>query len=162
MECSITVRTVRTEDVARIKELVELSWKDQGASHLLEKRYGIQGGKPWLEWKWPEVEQACRERPHQVLVTEVEGKVVGFASYRLDPVRKVGTVGNNAVDPQYRGRGLGKRQLTRVLEIFQEERMEFAEVTVALNEGHTAAKAMYEKSGFETVVDSRYMFMQLK
>lgn len=161
-EPAITLRTCCSEDLPRIKELVALSWKDQGSAHLLEKRYGILGEKPWLEWKWPEVEAACRDRPQQVLVSEVDGEVVGFASFRLDPIRLVGTVGNNAVDPWYRGRGIGKRQLARILEIFHEEGMRFADVTVALNEGHVAAKGMYEQAGFETVVDSRYMFMKLK
>lgn len=155
------LREVRPQDLPRIKELVAVGWQNQGAAHLLEKRYGQLGGRPWLEWKWPEVESACRERPHEVVVSEVEGKVVGFASYRLDRVRLVGTVGNNTVDPAYRGLGIGGAMHARVLEMIRVAGMRFAEVTVALNEGHTAARAMYEKAGFEKVVDSRYMFMRL-
>lgn len=158
----VVLRPVRPDDLPRIKELVALGWQNQGAAHLLEKRYGELGGKPWLEWKWPEVESACRQRPDQVIVSEVDGTVVGFASYRLDSVRKVGTVGNNTVDPAYRGLGIGGRMHARVLEMIRASGMLFAEVTVALNEGHAAARAMYEKAGFEKVVDSRYMFMRLK
>jgi GNAT superfamily N-acetyltransferase len=158
---TVCLREVRPQDLPRIKELVELGWQNQGGAHLLEKRYGQIGGKPWLEWKWPEVEQACRERPHEVIVSEIEGEVVGFASYRLDQVRKVGTIGNNSVDPAYRGLGIGGTMHARVLEMIRASGMLFAEVTVALNEGHTAARAMYEKAGFEKVVDSRYMFMRL-
>lgn len=158
---TVVLRQVRLEDLPRLKELVALGWQDQGAAHLLEKRYGQLGGKPWLEWKWPEIESACRQRPDQVIVSEADGKVVGFASYRLDTVRRVGTVGNNTVDPAYRGLGIGGRMHARVLESIRASGMLFAEVTVALNEGHTAARAMYEKAGFKTVVDSRYLFMRL-
>jgi ribosomal protein S18 acetylase RimI-like enzyme len=158
---AVNLREVRPQDLPRLKELVELGWRDQGAAHLLEQRYGELGGKPWLEWKWPEIESTCRERPHEVIVSEVDGKVVGFASYRLDPVRRVGTIGNNSVDPAYRGLGIGGSMHAWVLERIRAAGMLFAEVTVALNEGHTAARAMYEKAGFEKVVDSRYMFMKL-
>ena len=160
-KANVILREVRPQDLVRLKELVELGWRDQGAAHLLEKRYGQLGGKPWLEWKWPEIEKACRERPHEVLVSEVDGKVVGFASYRLDRVRLVGTVGNNTVDPACRGLGIGGAMHARVLELIRAAGMRFAEVTVALNEGHTAARAMYERAGFEKVVDSRYMVMRL-
>jgi ribosomal protein S18 acetylase RimI-like enzyme len=159
---AVELREVRPQDLPRIKELVELGWQDQGAAHLLEKRYGQLGGRPWLEWKWPEIESACRERPQEVIVSEVEGKVVGFASYRLDPVRRVGTIGNNSVDPAYRGLGIGGRMHDRVLEMIRAAGMLYAEVTVALNEGHTAARRMYERAGFEKVVDSRYLFMKLR
>jgi len=158
----VILRPVRLEDLPRIRELVALGWEDQGAAHLLEKRYGPIGGRPWLDWKWPEIERACRERPHQVIVGELNGRVVGFASFHLDPVRQVGTVGNNTVDPAYRGLHVGGRMHARVLELIREAGMLFAEVTVALNEGHTAARGMYEKAGFEKVVDSRYMFMRLR
>ncbi len=157
----VVLRPVRPEDLPRIRELVALGWQDQGAAHLLEKRYGQIGGRPWLDWKWPEVERACREEPQHVIVSEVGGKVVGFASFRLDPARKVGTIGNNTVDPACRGRGIGSRMHARVLELIREAGMLFAEVTVGLNEGHAAARAMYERAGFEKVVDSRYMFMRL-
>ncbi|OIO98366.1 MAG: hypothetical protein AUJ92_01530 [Armatimonadetes bacterium CG2_30_59_28] len=158
---SVTLRTVRDDDLPRIKQLVEWGWAGQGTAWLLEQRHGQLGGKPWLEWKWPEVEAACRERPDQVLVSEWDGEVVGFASFRIDPVREIGMVGNNTVDPAHRGKGIGQTQLARVLQIFRERGLRFAEVTVALNEGHAAAKSLYEKAGFETVVDSRYMFMPL-
>jgi ribosomal protein S18 acetylase RimI-like enzyme len=158
----VVLRHVRLDDLSRIRELVALGWQNQGAAHLLEKRYGQIGGKPWLDWKWPEVERACRERPQQVVVSELDGKVVGFASFHCDSVRRVGTVGNNTVDPACRGLGIGGQMHARVLELIRDAGMLFAEVTVALNEGHTAARGMYEKAGFEKVVDSRYMFMKLR
>jgi ribosomal protein S18 acetylase RimI-like enzyme len=153
---------VRPGDVPRLKEIVALSWKDQGVAHILEKRYGQMGGRPWIEWKWPQVETACKQRPKQVLVSEVNGEVAGFAVYLLDQERKIGTVGNNAVDPKFRGHGIGKKQIERMMQIFREKGMKFADVTVGLNEGHAAARAVYEKAGFETVTDSRYMFRKLK
>jgi ribosomal protein S18 acetylase RimI-like enzyme len=157
----LVLRAVLPSDLPRLKEIVALSWKDQGIAHILEKRYGEMGGKPWLDWKWPQVEKVCRDTPRQVLVTEVNGEVAGFAVYLLDRVRKIGTVGNNAVHPKFRGFGIGKRQIARVIELLRERGMAFAEVTVALNEGHAAARAVYEKTGFEPVADSRYMFMRL-
>lgn len=160
-ETNLTIRTVRPGDLPRLKEIVALSWKDQGVAHILEKRYGQMGGKPWIEWKWPQVAKACKESPEQVLVSEVNGEVAGFAVYLLDQERKLGTVGNNAVDPKFRGLGIGKRQIERMMRIFCEKGMQFADVIVGLNEGHEAARAVYEKAGFETVTDSRYMFRKV-
>ncbi len=161
-EVPVVLREVRPPDLLRLRELVALGWRDQGAAHLLEKRYGELGGKPWLEWKWPEIASVCQDRPHHVIVSEVAGKVVGFASYSLDTVRRVGTVGNNTVDPAYRGLGIGGKLHACVLARIRAAGMLYAEVTVALNEGHAAARAVYEKAGFVKVVDSRYMFMELQ
>jgi ribosomal protein S18 acetylase RimI-like enzyme len=127
----------------------------------MEKQYGRMGGRSWVEWKWDGIEEACMKRPDRVLVSEVGGEVAGFAMFELDPVRRIGTVGNNAVHPRFRGLGVGRRQQDRILAIFREKGMRFAEVVVGLDEGHATARAMYASTGFEKLADSRHLFMRL-
>jgi ribosomal protein S18 acetylase RimI-like enzyme len=99
----------------------------------------------WEEWK--------ANLPHtidikRVVVAEIDGEAVGFASYKLDDATRIGTVDDNAVLPHYRGRGVGRQMLARVLEIVEAAGMEFAQVSTGLEEPYAAARRMYERQGF--------------
>lgn len=155
------MRHSTVDDLPRLKELAQMGWEGSGAASLMERKYGVMGGKPWIEWKFPEIENRVRERPETLLVTEVDGKVVGFISFRLDRARGIGMVGNNTVDPACRGMGIGTEQVGKVMEIFREEGMKFAEVTVALNDGHAPARRIYDKFGFEPLIESSFRFRRL-
>ena len=100
----------------------------------------------WQEW------QADLPRSidiNKVIVAEADGKIVGFASYRLNDTTRIGTVDDNAVLPVYRGRGIGGRLLARVLALIAAAGMEFAQVATGLEEPYAPARRMYERQAFE-------------
>ena len=88
-------------------------------------------------------------------------EVLGFATFRLDHDRKVGEIGNNAVDPTRRGRGIGATLYQHVLERFRQEGMTVARVTTGLDDAHAPARTAYQKVGFQHATQSITYYQKL-
>jgi putative acetyltransferase len=99
---------------------------------------------------------------NNVVVAEVDGAAVGFATFHLNEKTRIGMVGNNAVLPDYRGRGIGGQLHVRVLELIEEAGMEFAQVTTGLEDYYEPARRMYERQGFKELNRSIVYMMRLK
>ena len=102
----------------------------------------------WQDKKAGEVFGCLREHPENLLVTEHGGQVVGFISFWLDTGSRVATIGNNAVDPACQGRGVGTWQYRRILDLFRERGMRYAQVLTGLDDAHASARRAYERVGF--------------
>jgi ribosomal protein S18 acetylase RimI-like enzyme len=87
-----------------------------------------------------------------VLVAEADGRVVGYASYILDGRRGLAEVGNNAVDPAYQGRGIGKLMQQEVFARFEEEGYSMRTVSTLVED--LPARKIYERMCFEEITRS--------
>ncbi len=112
----------------------------------------------WEDWKKSVVSKVDVS---DVIIAEVAGKAVGFASYKLDDATRIGIVDDNAVLPEYRGRGIGAQLLAQVLQLLEEAGMEFAQVSTGLDEPYAPARRMYERQGFEPLHRSVTYFKEL-
>ena len=155
-----TVRAATLDDMPRLQQIVRAVWAI-GSDFTLEEKYGAVGDESWDRWLLPKVMSRLWDEIGSVLVTEVEGEIAGFISYAIDRARQVGTIHYNAVDPAFQGRGVGTVQVERVLAIFREQGMRIACVGTGLNEGHAPARRMYEKAGFEPVIEYRMYAREL-
>ena len=80
----------------------------------------------------------------------LDGRVVGFISYAVKPgMPEVGVIGNNAVDPEARGHGVGPKMYAFILDKMRQEGLRYAQVTTGLDDGHAPARRAYAKAGFE-------------
>jgi len=147
------IRRAKRGDLKAIAGIVRNIW-DHGGNALMEKRYGRIGGKPWQEWTAGEIVGELKKILPQVAVTEVNGEIVGFASYLLDRKKKVGMVGYNGVSNRFQGLGIGTRQLQWVLTQLRKKGMRYAQVITGLNRGHKPARRLYEKTGFVPLLKS--------
>jgi ribosomal-protein-alanine N-acetyltransferase len=95
-----------------------------------------------LSFKYPKPEAVFREDEHKYLVARDDDKVVGYIGIEkiLDEVHII----NMAVDPQYRGKGIGNRLMQHVL---NDEEVFFLEVRIS----NESAKKVYEKYGFKVI-----------
>jgi len=152
------VRNAREEDRERIRELMIETFEGYTIHWFLETKLGIRGNKGWQERKADYVRDADLSK---FIVTEVDGEVVAFASYSLDEDRKIGHVGNNGVSPAHRGKGIGSKQIERVLEILREKGMRSAQVGTGLDDEYIPARRMYEKHGFKPLRKHVTYFMEL-
>jgi GNAT superfamily N-acetyltransferase len=148
------IRQARPEDLGDLRRIIVAAFHHETIHYLVERRFGVVEGKTWDQRKGDEIESFLGAHPEWVLVTELDGEVAGFVTYALDEERKVGQVQNNAVDPRHQNRGIGTGQVHFVLDIFRREGMKLAEVVTGLGSGYAPARRMYEKCGFEALMEN--------
>ncbi len=156
----ILIRKAKPEDVESIVQITAEAFEGYTVGYLLEKKYGVKfGGKSWSEWKGAELKAFCESSLPRVYVAELNGVVVGYMTYNLDPAKRIGSVGNNAVSPAYQRRGIATNLLKVVLETLKQEGMEYAQVVTM--EIDVPARRLYEKAGFEELSKSVHYSMKL-
>lgn len=99
--------------------------------------------------KGEQIRTHCQRHPDWVFVCEEEGRIVGFVTFRLDPDKKIGAIGNNAVDPDCGLKGIGQQMYAAVLTHFKAQGMAFAQVQTGLDEAHAPARRAYQRAGFD-------------
>ena len=154
------IRKAVPEDVDRILEITRIAWVDVSLSKLMEDRHGIIGGRRWWTYKMDQLRARCAQNLSSIFVAVEDGKVVGYATFGLDHASGVGHVTNNAVDPGYRGRGIGTALNRRVLDHLRGQGMRIAQVTTLENDH--PARRVYEKNGFKELARSVHYTMELE
>lgn len=155
------IRPAEPQDMPRIQEIVTRVW-GIGSDWTLEEKYGAIGDRQWDRWLLPKVMSRLWDELGSTLVTEIDGLVVGFISYATDRLRQVGVIHYNGVAPEYQGNGIGTRQVRHVLSVMREAGMVHAAVGTGLNEGHAPARRIYERAGFEPVIEYRMYAQRLE
>ncbi len=156
----MTIRKANPADMGRVQQIVEEIWAI-GSDFSLEEKYGSIGDEAWDRWLVPKVMSRLWDEIDHLYVTEVDGEIGGFVSFMISSARRVGTIHYNGVAKDFRGKGIGTQQVQFAVGKFREAGMEVAAVGTGLNEGHAAARAVYEKAGFEPLIDYRMYSMKL-
>jgi len=157
------IRPARDDDLEKIREIAVAAWVPVYESfRKLAGEEIFQGiHSQWQKEKADQVANHYKHYPETALVTEFNGEVIGFITYNLFHQKKLGVIGNNAIKPEFQNRGFGTRQYEKVLEIFKENGMLFAEVTTGLDDAHASARAAYEKVGFKQAIPSVRYYRKL-
>lgn len=149
----VIYRPAVPEDVPAIVAIARRIWT-MGMSKRLEDRFGIQAGRPWQDWVEQDIGGAVGANLERCLVAEVDGNLAGWVTWSINHARSQGQVGYNGVAPEYRGRGLGQALVQKALERIRESGVPLAIVLTGLDEGHAAARRVYEKCGFKPLHQS--------
>ena len=97
----------------------------------------------------------------QLHVVEEAGAIVGFVTTRIDPARRVGELGLNAVDPTQQGKGIGKEMYAFALRNLKERGADYVYVGTGADEAHAPARAAYEAVGFDRSIPVVYYYRKL-
>jgi len=149
-----TMRRATLDDMPSLQQIVQEIW-GIGSDFSLEEKYGAVGDEAWDRWLVPKIMGRLYDEMDNLWVTEDDHQIIGFFSYGMSSARKVGTIHYNGVALAGRGKGIGTLQVEKVLAIFREAGMEIACVGTGLNEGHAPARHVYEKCGFEPLIEYR-------
>jgi len=157
------IREFRKSDLETICDIAVKAWEP--IYGVLKKDFGDElfclMFPDWKAEKAGQIRNKANSSPDQLLVTEYDGKTVGFTSYQLNEEKMIAEISNNAIHPDYQGLGIGKMQHNKLLEIFSSKGMKFAIVTTGLDEAHAKARASYEKAGFKPMRSSVTYFQKL-
>jgi GNAT superfamily N-acetyltransferase len=144
----VVIRQGTAEDQERVLCILVDAFRGVTIHHWLEREFGQLGDRAWEERKRADGARFLDAHPDWILVAEIEGKVVGFATYFLDRDRSVGEIRNNAVALAHQGKGIGTALYRRLLEIFRAEGMRLAWLETGQEEVYAPARRAYEKVGF--------------
>jgi ribosomal-protein-alanine N-acetyltransferase len=100
----------------------------------------------------------CRQHPDQVVVAEDDGRMVGYATFNWSPEDRIGEVGNNAVLPDFRGRGIGTALVAETVRIMKSLGAEILRVSTL--EHDYPARRVYERLGFQELARSVHFSMR--
>ena len=149
-----TIRKATPEDADAIVALSVAAFEGETVDFFLQGRFGPRSaplrGKTWEERHAETIRKHVSQSLEQVFVAEVEGRLAGYMTYRLDPEASTGTVSYNAVHPDYQGRGIATGLIARVLNTFRQQGLRYARVTTL--ETDIRARGLYEKAGFTELV----------
>jgi ribosomal protein S18 acetylase RimI-like enzyme len=159
MTVNTQIRPFTDKDIEDIVQLSLLAWEPVFSSFeeiLGPKIYPIIY-PDWRKSQQEGVEKVCMDRvKYNVLVAEVEGKVVGFLAYELQPDDGTAEVYLLAVHPEYQNHGIGTE-----LNLVALQEMKAAGITLAVvgtggDESHAPARKSYEKAGYTALPLVRY------
>jgi ribosomal protein S18 acetylase RimI-like enzyme len=146
-------RPATPKDAAVCGQIAVEAWapvRKSMCEYIGEDIYHLFGDQK--EQKRRDVIRAFSDDLIQVLVTEIDGVVVGFVTcvvLKNENGVKFGEIGNNAVDPSVVGKGIGTFQCQEIISWMKEQGVEYIQVDTGLDESHAPARRMYEKAGFD-------------
>jgi ribosomal protein S18 acetylase RimI-like enzyme len=134
------IERARKED---LKDLAEIYL--EGYRGLEEYSYTHpEDVKAYMDWLW-------RRDPHGILVAKAEGRKVGFVAgdsrwFSKRSGKRVGAVHELVVLPEFRGMGIGRSLMERVMDYFREKGLDTVELWVG--DENFRAIEFYKKMGF--------------
>ena len=149
MSCAIQIVPCRPEYVDAACEIAVRAWEGIHVSAIEDLGEEMHEAlfSDWRERKSDDVRRMLAGE--RAFVALMDGKVVGFIGYRVNPAKKLGQISLNAVDPAMRGKGIAPQMYDFVLNKMREEGMLYATVHTGLDDGHAPARRAYAKAGFK-------------
>jgi GNAT superfamily N-acetyltransferase len=152
MVSEVIVRDLEPQDVERVVQIAVMAWAPIYGAYrqtLGEDLFAAMY-PDWQADKARQVRTACLpENPAMVSVAVEDGQVVGFITYYSNDASHVGEIGNNAVHPDWQGRGIGPEMYHHTFQRLRALGMRFVEVHTGGDPAHAPARRAYEKAGFD-------------
>ncbi len=101
------------------------------------------------------------DKSKRAFAVNIDDIIAGFITCELDQNRKIGTICNNAIDPEFQGRGLGSDMYDFILEVFRMEGMTVAAVETMDEDAYIPARKAYEKAGFNKILKRMTYYREL-
>ena len=164
MPDDVIIRALKPDDVETLAEIGLAAW-----TPVFEVRRKMVGDDIYdtvwpdaLERKANQIRRACEpEHAAHVRVAETGGKVAGFVTFYADVDAGVGEIGNNAVHPDFQGRGIGGRMYAAVFDELRAMGVRIVKVSTGGDDAHLPARRAYEKAGFDLSLPSVTYYRKL-
>ena len=104
----------------------------------------------------------CRENSgHAVFVAVHNDKIIGFCGASLNHKNNTGTLGLNAVHPEFANQGVGNALYQAGMAWMKQLGMEAVQVFTGDDPSHAPARRAYEKAGFHDSIPTRSYYRLL-
>jgi len=150
----MNIRKAKKEDIESIHKLDRESVK----YHKKFDRDFYSISEKWWKIKKDSCLKAIENPANLILVSEINGKVVGYiwGFVETSIKNKIGRIQELIVTSRQRGKGIGKELINQMLNFFKEKKCIISEIEVSVNNLPTVQ--VYERLGFK----KREYKMQIK
>lgn len=148
---NIKIRKISQSDLKRVREFQKYinSLIEEEAMILLKKKKGYKEEEKWLKEELKNV----KNKKEIMLIAEDNNKIVGISAIKLREERQnhIGELGIS-IKKEYRGMGLGKKLMAKVLELARKElRPRPKIIRLSVLSENKIAQNLYKKFGFKIV-----------
>jgi ribosomal protein S18 acetylase RimI-like enzyme len=158
-----TIRSFESRDFARVHDIcvraftpIHEGFERELGPEIFEHQYS-----GWQERYADDLRKLTADPATMIHVVEDAGNVLAFVTTVVDPQRRFGEIGLNAVDPAHQGRGIGKTMYAFALESLKQRGADIAYVGTGADAAHAPARAAYEALGFDKAIPSIHYFRKL-
>lgn len=148
----IVIRDLEPEDVEALVEIALAAWAPVFAYYHQEMGEALFAAElpDWRAKKARQIREACQpESQAYGCVAEVDGEPVGFCTFYTRPSSGVGEIGNNAVHPDWQGRGIAPQMYRHAFDRLRALGMRYVKVSTGGDPSHAPARRAYVKVGFD-------------
>ena len=164
MPSGLSLRPIRSEDLPELQRIRRLAF-----APIFESFRSLVGEEiAPIAFATAEEEQAnhlaeicATDSGHHVLAAIDGGEMVGFVSFTVDPAKRKGELGLNAVAPAHSGRGTGTWMYESALARIKALGAEVVEVGTGGDPAHAPARRAYEKAGFSRAIPGVHFYRKL-
>ena len=110
----------------------------------------------WQQRQRTDIAAVCEDDETRVWVSLDEGVVSGFVGIRVHDEDSMGEIYVIAVHPDYQRQGICDALLSFAFDWLKKQELAMVMVETGGDQGHAAARAAYEKAGFERYPVARY------
>ncbi len=142
----MSMRTYQPGDLDELRRITIEGFDGIAIDQNVEKAIGVVGDHDWRWRKARHVDEDVEINPDGVFVAEIEGRVVGYISTRIDRESGKGRIPNLAVDRTARGQGIGRQLIEHALDYLRGEGMDF--VMIETMENNPIGQHLYPSCGF--------------
>jgi len=155
------IRRPTESDIAAALDIAEIAWQPiyAGFREALGDEIYFAYYPDWCTTKRSHIERLMHSEHSYVTVEN--GRVIGFCSFTVSPETKTGTVMDNAVLPDCRGRGIGVMQNEFVFSQMRSLGIAYVCVHTGLDDAHAPARRAYEHAGFDHSIPQTVYYKKL-
>lgn len=155
----MNIREYKETDRTVLKDITLRAWKPvfEGLEGSMDPAIYEVFVPDWQAEQMRSLNTVCDTKDIQIIVGEVEAKVVGFSAISFHPEDFLGQIYMIGVDPEYQQRGIGTALIDASLSIIRQKGFELAMVETGGDPGHASARKTYENMGFQRIPVARYL-----
>jgi GNAT superfamily N-acetyltransferase len=160
---SRTIRRYEPRDFDRVHQICVAAFTPvhEGFEQALGREIFAREYPGWQARYADDIRALIADPNIQLHVVEDAGAMAGFVTTRIDPARKVGELGLNAIDPAQQGKGIGKEMYAFALRNLKERGADYVYVGTGADAAHAPARAAYEAVGFDRSIPVVYYYHKL-
>ncbi len=153
------IRPATPDDLSVIVAITEEVFAPFSIDAAIEKLLGQSQAASWIDVKAQDIGRELDENPDACFVAEIDGRVAGYVTNKINKLASRGVIANLAVAADCGGRGIGRKLLQQSIGHFRKLGLKQAKIeTLACN---PVGQHLYPSVGFKEIARQIHYIMAI-